>query len=186
MNVYDFDKTIYDHDSTWDFYKYTLKRHPSVLKYILKQGMAALKYVLKIWDKTRMKEVFYLFLREIDDIDREVEEFWDSHEKYIHKWYLDQRREDDVVISASPEFIIKSICSRLGVKYAYASKVDKKTGKYDGINCHDVEKASVFREHFPEGEIDRSYSDSYSDHPLAKLAKESFLVKGETLEPWKF
>ena len=75
MNVYDFDKTIYDHDSTWDFYKYTLKRHPSVLKYILKQGMAALKYVLKIWDKTRMKEVFYLFLREIDDIDREVEGF---------------------------------------------------------------------------------------------------------------
>ena len=41
MNVYDFDETIYDGDSTRDFYFYTLKNNKSVLKYIL--GLAAWK-----------------------------------------------------------------------------------------------------------------------------------------------
>ena len=29
MNVYDFDGTIYDGDSTFDFYKYCMKKHPA-------------------------------------------------------------------------------------------------------------------------------------------------------------
>ena len=31
MNVYDFDKTIYDGDSTADFYIFSLKRHKKIL-----------------------------------------------------------------------------------------------------------------------------------------------------------
>ena len=30
MNVYDFDKTIYDGDSTADFYLFSLKRHKGI------------------------------------------------------------------------------------------------------------------------------------------------------------
>ena len=32
MNVYDFDKTIYDGDSSVDFYKFSLKRHPKLAR----------------------------------------------------------------------------------------------------------------------------------------------------------
>ena len=33
MNVYDFDKTIYNGDSTRDFYLYSLIKHPEMLTY---------------------------------------------------------------------------------------------------------------------------------------------------------
>ena len=37
---------------------------------------------------------------------------------------------------------------------------------------------------FPGGKIDEFYSDSYSDQPLADLAKRAFLVRGEDVLPW--
>ena len=38
MNVYDFDGTIYDGDSTVDFFLHALKRNPSVLLHLPKQA----------------------------------------------------------------------------------------------------------------------------------------------------
>ena len=37
MNVYDFDKTIYNHDSTAQFYLYLLVRNPLLCRYWPKQ-----------------------------------------------------------------------------------------------------------------------------------------------------
>jgi phosphoserine phosphatase len=37
------------------------------------------------------------------------------------------------------------------------------------------------REEYPDVEIDRFYSDSLADTPLAKLARESFMVKGDSI-----
>ena len=34
MNVYDFDGTIYDGDSTLDFWYFCLKKHPQILLYL--------------------------------------------------------------------------------------------------------------------------------------------------------
>ena len=44
MNVYDFDKTIYDGDSTIDFYFYCLKKHPKIILCLPIQLYAAVKY----------------------------------------------------------------------------------------------------------------------------------------------
>ena len=66
-----------------------------------------------------------------------------------------------------------------------ASRVDIRTGVYDGLNCHGEEKVRRFREAFPDGVIDSFYSDSYSDDPLTKLASEAWLVKGDELKPWR-
>ena len=41
-----------------------------------------------------------------------------------------------------------------------------------------------FREAFPDGQIDAFYSDSFSDAPLARIARQAWLVKKETLSPW--
>ena len=34
MNVYDFDKTIYDGDASLDFWKFSVKRKPSLALYL--------------------------------------------------------------------------------------------------------------------------------------------------------
>lgn len=186
MNVYDFDKTIYKDDSTVDFYFFVLRRHPSVILCWPSLIFAAVLWTLGIIDKTGFKERFYRFLRKIDDIDGDLEDFWNVHDNKIKTFYKKNQHEDDVVISASPEFLLKPICRRLGIKYLYASKVDKISGKYDGINCWGDEKPRRFYEAFGKNAvINEFYSDSLSDTPLAEIAKKSFIVQGEELVLWE-
>ena len=90
-----------------------------------------------------------------------------------------------MVISASPEFMIRSFCDKVGIKTAMASPVDMHTGVYSGENCHGEEKVRRYREVFGDTPINQFYSDSKSDAPLAKLAANAFLVKGDTLEEWE-
>lgn len=184
MNVFDFDKTIYNGDSTVDFWKYCLKKYPGCKKHLWHTAANGLRFILGMMEKTDFKEDFYRFLCEIDDPEKLLEEFWDIHELNIKQWYLDMQKEDDVIISASPEFLLEPICRRLGIKYLMASRVDSKTGKYTGENCHGEEKVRRYRERFGKRQIHEFYSDSYSDTPLAKLAFDPILVKGNDFEPW--
>ena len=41
-----------------------------------------------------------------------------------------------------------------------------------------------FRAAFPGGKIEEFYSDSYSDQPLASLAKRAFFVRGDAVLAW--
>ncbi|MBQ6570678.1 MAG: HAD-IB family phosphatase [Clostridia bacterium] len=184
MNVFDFDKTIFKYDSSVMFYKYCLKRHPQILKYLPIQMVGGVRLFLKLRPKTECKELFYRYFRGIDDIDSYLEDFWDKNICYIQKWYKDMQRQDDVIISASPEFLLAPACRRLGIKYMMATRVDRHTGIHDGINCHGEEKVRRFYEAFPQGKVDKFYSDSRSDTPLANIAREAYLVDGETLTPW--
>ncbi len=184
MNVFDFDKTIYDGDSTVDFWKYCLKKYPRTKKHLFHTALKGAGFLLGTVEKTAFKEDFYRFLQEIDDIDTALAEFWDEHEYKIKKWYLDMQREDDVIISASPEFLLSPICSKLGINTLMASRVDPKTGIYDGENCHGEEKVRRYKEKFRAAQIHEFYSDSYSDTPLAKLAFDPILVRGNDFEPW--
>lgn len=184
MNVYDFDDTIYKGDSTADFVKWCIKKKPTLALHHIKTGTAFCAYKAKLTNKTYFKETMYGFLQHIPDIDGWVEEFWDEHISNIKSWYLDHHKSDDVIISASPEFLLSPICRRLGIENLMASQVDKHTGFYLGINCFGAKKVHRFMEKFNE-DIDEFYSDSKSDEPLAKLAKVAYLVKDDILIPWK-
>lgn len=184
MNVFDFDKTIYKNDSSIDFYIFSLIRHPSIIKYLPYQKLALLKFLFGVISKTKMKESFYCFFKGIKDIDKEVELFWNKNSKKINQWYLDMKKDDDVIISASPTFHLKPICKKLGIKVIIASEVDKKTGKYTGLNCWGEEKVNRFRSLYENTTPERFYSDSYSDSPMAKISKKAFIVKGNKIIPW--
>ena len=186
MNVYDFDKTIYDGDSTADFYLFSLGRHKKILTLAPSLFGAFVRfYVFKKGSKTEFKEKMYLFLR-CCDTEKDVNDFWETHIQKIKAFYLAQQREDDVIISASPLFLLQPVCERLGIRCLMASNVDPHTGAYDGVNCHGEEKVRRFREVFGDSGIDEFYSDSYSDTPLAKLAEKAYIVKGEQLSEWRF
>lgn len=127
----------------------------------------------------------YEFLHEVD-IEKDLPDFWEAHSSKIKPFYLQQKKPDDVIISASPEFLLEPICSELGVGCMMASKVDPKTGKYTGINCHGKEKVRRFREKYGNADIDCFYSDAYCDTPLALIASNSYMVKGDKVNEWKF
>ncbi len=186
INVYDFDKTIYKNDSTRDFYFFCIKNNPKALLCLPQQLIAFIKYMLKIYTKTQFKEKFYVFLTKNNSTKKLVEKFWEEKENGILEYYLKQTKKDDIIISASPEFLVKPMMKRLGVENVLASIVDIKTGTYTGFNCYGKEKVIRFKKAYPNTKINEFYSDSYSDEHLAKLAKKSFIVKGNNLSNWEF
>ena len=185
MNVYDFDDTIYKGDSTANFFLYCLKKHPKMIVTFPSTAAAVFRfYILKRGTKTQFKEVFYRFLRYCS-VEKDLEDFWNLQMKNIKGWYYEQHRGDDVVISASPEFLLEIPCKKLKVGCLMASRVDPHTGEYTGENCHGKEKVRRFYEKFStDAVIDKFYSDSYNDTPLAEIAKESFMVKDDTIQVW--
>lgn len=184
MNAYDFDETIYRGDSTRDFYFYSLKKDLTLLRFLPYQGFHFLKFALKIISKTKFKENFYIFLTGIKDIDTQINSFWKEHEKNIKSWYIKQKNDDDVIISASPEFLLKPVSEKMNFKLI-ASRVDKLNGKTYGENCWGEEKVNRLREIMPEAKIDKFYSDSLSDTPLALISDKAFIVRGDELINWK-
>lgn len=186
MNVYDFDNTIYRGDSSVDFYKFCLKRHPSVLKHAFAQIGGFIGFLFGKYTRTQMKQIFYRYLKEVDDIDSEIEIFWQMHKKNLKEWYMnDKKRDDDLIISASPEFLLNPIFQELKLEMM-GSRLNKLTGIYDGENCYEKEKPKRFYEKYPDGKIDEFYSDSYSDTPLAEIAQKAYIVKGDKISDWIF
>ena len=174
-NAYDFDETIYDGDSSVDFYFFCLHKNKKVLLPIFKQLWGVILYCLKIIDKTKMKELFYSYLKQMKNIDSVIDEFWKEKEKNIKQWYLDQKTPTDVIISASPEFLLKPLEKKLNVTII-ASIVDKKTGKYGSKNCHDYEKIKRYEEQFKD-KIKEFYSDSIkADKAMLEYAEVGYVV----------
>ena len=187
MNVYDFDKTIYDGDSTLDFYFFSLKKNPMLIRFLPIQIIGFIKYMFGLCPKLHFKEKFYSFLRGINDIDSMVDAFWNENQNKIKSWYLDAKEESDVIISASPEFLLEPICSKIGIKHLIASEVNKNTGLCEGENCYGEEKVLRFKNYFEEemhSKVNKFYSDSLSDAPISLLAKERYIVNGNNIVEW--
>jgi phosphatidylglycerophosphatase C len=182
MNVYDFDKTIYPQDSSIEFYVYNLKKHPDIILLWPMQLLALILYKLKRITKTEMKTLFYRYFEWIPKIDQNVLDFWTKNKHKMNVYYLQQKQSTDVIISASPEFLLKPICDELGV-HLIASIVDPKTGRSEE-NCYGEAKPKRFRETYPEASIEAFYSDSLSDDPMAKISKTAYLVLGQDIQPW--
>lgn len=182
MNVYDFDGTLYEGDSTADFLRFCALRHPRVVATLPATALAAISCLgFHYITKTQFKEMLYRFLPKVPDIHREVEEFWRQNERKIAGPCPIQPGE--LVISAGPEFLLQPVCEKRGWQLI-ASQVDPITGHTLGPNCSGEEKVVRLRERFPEEPVERFYSDSRSDDPLAALAQEAFMVKDGRLEPW--
>ena len=184
INAYDFDETIYDGDSSVDFYFYSLKRNKKVLIQLPRQAWGAILYKLKIIDKTRMKEHVFSFLKRIDNVDDYIEDFWKSHRKKIKQWYKNQQEKTDVIISASPEFLLKPLEKKEHFT-VIATKVDKKTGVFNSKNCHDSEKIRRYEEKYNK-KIKKFYTDSIkADKPMLEYAKEGYIVKGNVITKYE-
>lgn len=182
VNLYDFDNTIYKGDSSTDFFFYSLLKYPRIIKYIPKICGAFTLYKLKRINKTKFKRIIFSFLQSIPDVDSLVTSFWSSHECYIKRFYRNKKHENDIIISASPEFLLHPICKKLKVKDLIASEVDKKTGEFSGLNCYGREKIKRLNKKYKNVEVVEAYSDSYSDTPMLEIAEKPYIVKGNKIK----
>ena len=185
MNVYDFDGTIFPTDCSIDFCIWCMNHHPKMwFTFFPKAVINLILRKLGKLNESQMQLQFFRYLTLIDDFDEQIELYWDKNEKRIAKWYLAQKRSDDLIISASPDCIIGPIAKRLGVNFM-ASEFDREFGVFTNNLMYAREKAKYIFDHgFPK--IDNFYSDSLADTPLALCAEKAYLVKNNasTVVDW--
>lgn len=185
MIVYDFDDTIYQGDSGVDFFKYCFSKRPIlVLLSLLKTIIFLPLYALKIIRTKELKEKIFSFIKRCNNIDELVEDFWDLNEYKIKSWYLKQQSKDDVVISASYDFLIEPICKRINIKHVITTEYNLKTGKTIGLHCQGKNKIVKFEEKFPDKKMKQAYSDAGVDRPILEYAKEGFIVIDNQIIPY--
>ena len=184
MNSYDFDKTVFYPDSSFCFFMYCLVHHPlAVISALPSSLYMLLRHISGKADTKALKQCAFSYLKRLGNVDGDVEKFWKKNRHRIGNWYLKQKKNDDIIISASPEFLLKPAADELGVRLI-ATRMDKHSGKIEGRNCHDSEKVSRLREFCPDAAVDEFYSDSLSDSPMADIAEKAFIVKKGKISPW--
>lgn len=182
MNVYDFDGTIYDGDSSIDFFVFCCKKNWKSIWILPGFAISVLRYKFRKCTKEQMKSSYFRFVRCFDQIDWVIDAFWLENSHKMKAFYKKSHREDDIIISASPDFLLKPMVEKMHVQLL-ASQVDPQTGQFLGKNCSGEEKVRRLHEASDES-IEEFYSDSLSDAPLSRLAKRSFLVKKDNIIPW--
>ena len=185
MNVYDFDNTIYDGESTFDFFVYCVGKHPSLLRFLPKVMVVVARYKMCRISKNELLELVAEhqreFLKIAGDMEKLTKGFWDKNIHKIKSFYKDVQKEDDLILTASPELTIKEIAKRLGIKNIVCSKIADETGYVTRI-CMRQNKILALKEDFGDVEIDDFYTDSIkNDGFLAEYAKRVFLVEGDRI-----
>ncbi len=186
MNVFDFDETIYDGESSVQFMLYYIRTDPSVVRYVPDLIKVMGRYYRGEMHAEDFLRVYAPMLRDYftrkkPDLAPLVTEFWNKREHKIKPFYRRIQRSDDVVITASPTFMMEEICRRIGVRHLIATDFDTGTGEVRSA-CYRENKVHLFRAAFPGAEIDDFYTDSFNDEFLFPLAKRVFLVKKHEIE----
>lgn len=186
--AYDFDKTVYDGDSSVDFFFFCLVRKKKLLKYIPIIIFYMLLYLIRFISVKDLKEKFFSFLKSIPNIDELVDDFWMKNRKKIYPFFEQElqisSRPVIYIISASPEFLINGYTKNLDKIKLIATKMDKKTGKIIGENCKGKEKVKRLEKESKKIIIEKFYSDSSTDMPLAEKSKNAYIVCKGKCEKW--
>lgn len=188
MNVYDFDNTIYDGETLVDFILYFVKTDRRIWKYIPKLLYIAFKDKFHLFTVEKAIEEYAGFLEgyyvNVENIDESVKKFWDENRHKIKPWYAKVKKDDDIIVSGTTDFLLDGIMPEIGVKNYVGSSIDKKTGKFVRL-CFLDNKVKIFNELYPNAHIDNFYTDSMNDKPMMDIADHVFLVTGSKIEQIK-
>lgn len=182
MKLFDFDKTAYLKDSTVELYKFCLKKKPYLILWLPYQAFGFLMYKLGIKKKEYFKEKFLFFIRHFKDVDALIGEFWKKEEKNICSWFLKHVQSEDIIVTASPEFLVKPVTDKLGIR-CIGSVVDTASAKFLSPNCKGENKVARLKE-LGITETDEAYSDSASDLPMLSLANKGYIIKNSGVDDY--
>lgn len=181
MNGYDFDETILKGNSVRRFFTFCLARLPYLVIYFPVLLAAVILKALHCLTSNAYYNMLTYYVKLVPHKQKFVKKYWDKHLNKIKDWYFAQQCEDDIIISASPSYLVEEACKRIGVD-CIATPVDIKTCKVLGGNhCYGSQKPFFFRERLGDTPLETFYSDSMSDEPMFKIAKRGYLVKDDKI-----
>lgn len=178
MNGYDFDKTIYDGDSFIHFYFFCLLKFP----YLALLLPVQLFFMLcTFYSRKYVKQSLAIYLLFVPNKEKQIDLFWKKNKHKIKQWYLDQQEDNDIIISASPVFLLAPICKELGIQHLIATQMDIRNGVITGRNCQGKEKVVAFRQVMGNETLETFYSDSKSDIPMMDISLQGYFVFGNKI-----
>ena len=184
IDVYDFDGTLYDGDSTADFVLFCLRRHPALLLSLPSVARQALRALTGRGSLTQMKSTLFSRMARRVDLQAEAKRFWQSPKtrQKLGAWFQHTPRDLPIVIaSASPEFELQSAADILGVGMLIGTRCAA-DGSLIGRNCKGEEKLSRIREAVGDFAVRAMYTDdARADAPLLAAAEERYLVTHGTV-----
>lgn len=184
VNVYDFDGTIYNGDSSIDFLIFSMKKKKKLIKYLPRIFIFLILKLFGIVSTKKFKEEYFKFIKDINNLEDFVNDFWKIKMVKTNKLVLKTFKmfQKNIVISASPEFLLKPFVKKFNNVELIATKFDK-NGKILGENCKGQEKVKRLGK-YKKINIENFYTDSIDDMPLISLAKNSFYVKKGKVKKW--
>lgn len=184
VNVYDFDGTIYDGDSSIDYFLFILKKYPSTLFRLPRLILAFVLYFFRLTTIETFKAGFFRAITRNKDNEYNVENFWQIKFRKIKPFYFEVHQNSDIIISASPDFLLASLIDKLNVSAIVTTIFDLQTLKIVGLNCSGQEKVNRLNSIYNYIQIDNFYSDNRTDEPLAQLSQKAYKVNGLKIIDW--
>lgn len=183
IDIYDFDKTVYNGDSSIDFWKFCLKKRFFLVFLLPWQALGFLLMKFGVLSGAKGKSMFFAFLKFVDG-EKCVKEFWKVNESKINEWFSPKKRERKAIVcSASPEFLLHDICKKYDAEVV-ATVCDVNNGKISGANCKGDEKVRRLKSIIDISKVNTVYSDApESDAPIFALGiKRIQVINGQRKE----
>ena len=186
--VFDFDGTISARESNFEFAKYCFKRSLRPWLFLPLIGAATVMRVLNhpgMWWRESMRRFLSADLR-----DKYLSGFIAQHKRERFGWVAERVAEERaagnkvLLISASTDYLIPRLVDDIEFDAIITSEMDdKKPWKYHFL-CWGKNKVVALNKWAKKNNVVpnvvRSYSDSKSDMPLMKLAKEQVWIDRKT------
>lgn len=191
FSIFDFDGTIYRHDSMIDFWFFLLSKNILLLVYLPWQMLIAFLYLCHLISIEKFKEDFLIFTKyySLSQIKDEVDKFWRKNYNKINTSLIqaivkDQKEELLIIcISASPSFILQPIMEKLKINKLLATNYNLDSHRLIGRNCKGSNKFTILNSWFDGNYknqimvVQKMYTDSLADKPLLDLAIDKYIVK---------
>ena len=187
MKVFDFDNTIYDGESSLDFFIFCLKRKKSLVTHLpsvifnlirYKTGRVGIEAIYPFCSK--MMKVFF---ENSADARTLLKLFWDENSSKLRSNMLALISANDVIISASPRFLLEGIKDRLKAQTLICTETDRDRVIF---LCYGKNKVNAFDKQLCGAHIDEFYTDSMNDEPMMRRAKRAYLVNGNKIKEITF
>ncbi len=180
VKVFDFDNTIYRGESSVDFSFYMIRHNRKILRYIPTILLSLAGYKLVVLKKERLESIINNFFAGVlegaeSPLDF-VKPFWDAHIHKLNRKILQLIEPEDVIISASPIFLLDGIREHLNTDRIIGTEVDLAQKKITWFNFGD-NKVKRYRTIYGDQKIDAFYTDSQNDKELMRVSREVYIVK---------
>lgn len=181
MNAFDFDNTIYDGESIYDFFVFCLIKNKKLLKFFPKVIKKLIEYKLnkisidKIYDLSS-SIINYAVKTSNYKIEELVKLFWKKNIKKLKPEILKLVKKNDLIITGCPDFLINYISDKLNTKNIISTKYNVLESKVEFINLGQ-NKVLQYKKIYGDKKIDNFYTDSFVDTPFMKYSKNVYFVK---------